>query len=170
MFINIVWLFSTFFRYYCSRYVFILFVYIKLTFYYVHQGGAASPANPSYTARELVYQMEAIKAKILLTHESNINTALEAAQQVGLPKSNILLFGDKAIDGVLTYKQVLLGSRHVVLQDLTPEETKDAVACLCFSSGTTGNIFWILNEGNTKYLTSIIINTLSGKSKGVMTT
>ncbi|CEJ03052.1 hypothetical protein RMCBS344292_17043 [Rhizopus microsporus] len=109
-------------------------------------GGAASPANPSYTARELVYQMEAIKAKILLTHESNINTALEAAQQVGLPKSNILLFGDKAIDGVLTYKQVLLGSRHVVLQDLTPEETKDAVACLCFSSGTTG------------------------KSKGVMTT
>ncbi|CEI85554.1 hypothetical protein RMCBS344292_00015 [Rhizopus microsporus] len=109
-------------------------------------GGAASPANPSYTTRELVYQMEAIKAKILLTHESNINTALEAAQQVGLPKSNILLFGDKSIDGVLTYKQVLLGSRHVVLQDLTPEETKDTVACLCFSSGTTG------------------------KSKGVMTT
>ncbi|CEG80177.1 hypothetical protein RMATCC62417_14547 [Rhizopus microsporus] len=109
-------------------------------------GGAASPANPSYTARELVYQMETIKAKILLTHESNLNIALEAAQQVGLPKSNILLFGDKAIDGVLTYKQVLLGNRYAVLQDLTPEETKDAVACLCFSSGTTG------------------------KSKGVMTT
>lgn len=121
--------------------MFVLFVYIQLTLCYVYQGGAASPANPSYTTRELVYQMETIKAKILLTHESNLNIALEAAQQVGLPKSNILLFGDKAIDGVLTYKQALLGNRHIILQDLTPEETKDVVACLCFSSGTTGNIF-----------------------------
>ncbi|KAI7897203.1 uncharacterized protein EV154DRAFT_433354 [Mucor mucedo] len=113
----------------------------------VAAGGIASPANPAYTPKELAYQLEMTSAKVLIAHPTNVESALAAADLVGLPKSNVFVFGKQVINGVVPYYQAFLTSqRRADLIRLNAEEAKDTVAYLCFSSGTTG------------------------KSKGVMTT
>ncbi|KAI7855022.1 hypothetical protein BDC45DRAFT_507555 [Circinella umbellata] len=110
-------------------------------------GGVVSPANPAYTKEELAHQLEETKAKVLIAHVSNMDTAFAAAGSVGLSRSNIFVFGDNIVHGVQPYAKALLGDRYVELIDFeSPEQVRDTLAFLCFSSGTTG------------------------KSKGVMTT
>ncbi|CEP16256.1 hypothetical protein [Parasitella parasitica] len=103
-------------------------------------GGSATPANPAYTPKELAYQMEMTGAKILIAHPSNVELALIAADMVSLPKERIFVFGGSAINGVLPYSQVFFNERRASPIELTAEETKDSVAYLCFSSGTTGKL------------------------------
>lgn len=79
-------------------------------------------------------------AKILIVHPTNVESALAAADLVGLPKSNVFVFGQQAVNGVAPYFQVFLTSqRRADIVRLNAEEAKDTVAYLCFSSGTTGN-------------------------------
>lgn len=108
--------------------------------------GATSPVNPNYNVDELLHQLTACKAKVIVCHESNLKIALAAAGKVGIPKENVLLFGNTAVDGVQPFETVLFKDRKAVPKVLTYEEANDKIAYLCFSSGTTG------------------------KSKGVMTT
>ncbi|KAI9307111.1 hypothetical protein BJ944DRAFT_281646 [Cunninghamella echinulata] len=104
----------------------------------VAANGAVSPTNPRYSVNELTHQLKLSKAKILLAHPENIDIALKAAENVGIPKSNILLFGNKSINGVLPYRDVLMKDRRATLVPLTPEEIRSKPCFLCFSSGTTG--------------------------------
>ncbi|CAO3689637.1 unnamed protein product [Rhizopus stolonifer] len=108
--------------------------------------GAVSTANPNYNIKELSYQLDQIKAKVLVCHESNLKTALVAARRTGIPRKRIFLFGDQSIQGIKPFKTALVKERKVTLVELSYQEAKTKVAYLCFSSGTTG------------------------KSKGVMTT
>ncbi|CAO3703640.1 unnamed protein product [Rhizopus stolonifer] len=112
----------------------------------VAANGAVTTANPNYNVKELSYQLEQTKAKVLICHLENLKTALSAAKKVGIPKDRIFIFGDETIQGVQPFSSALIKQRKVTLVDLTHEEAKEKVAFLCFSSGTTG------------------------KSKGVMTT
>lgn len=108
--------------------------------------GATTTANPNYNVEELTYQLEMTKAKVLICHEENLDTALKAAERVGILKKNMFIFGDKAVNGIQPFQTALIRQRKAVPAELTHEQAKDKVAYLCFSSGTTG------------------------KSKGVMTT
>ncbi|KAK4516851.1 uncharacterized protein ATC70_000176 [Mucor velutinosus] len=112
----------------------------------VAANGATTTANPNYNIEELSYQLEMTKAKVLICHEENLETALQAAERVGILKKNIFVFGDKAVKGIQPFQTALIRERKAVPAELTHQEAKDKVAYLCFSSGTTG------------------------KSKGVMTT
>ncbi|KAG0167571.1 hypothetical protein DFQ28_004589 [Apophysomyces sp. BC1034] len=100
-------------------------------------GGATSPANPAYTAHELAYQLSETKAKVLVAHQTNIETALEAAKSVGLPPSHVFVFGGSVVKGIRPYSELLV-QRLAVPVEYNYEEAKDTVAILCFSSGTTG--------------------------------
>jgi long-subunit acyl-CoA synthetase (AMP-forming) len=78
-------------------------------------------------------------ARIIIAHPSNVESALAAAELVGLPKSNIFIFGNETVNGILPYKQVFLSSeRKASIIKMNAQEAKDTVAYLCFSSGTTG--------------------------------
>ncbi|KAI7907900.1 uncharacterized protein BX663DRAFT_492334 [Cokeromyces recurvatus] len=112
----------------------------------VAANGATTPANPNYNVEELAYQLEMTKAKVIICHEENMKNALVAAEHVGIPRKNVFIFGNKAIDGVQPFETALMGDRRAFPEELTYEQAKEKVAYLCFSSGTTG------------------------KSKGVMTT
>lgn len=101
-------------------------------------GGSTTPANPAYTPKELAYQLEMTKAKVLIAHPSNVELALAAADLVGLAKDRIFLFGDKSVSGVLPYSQVFLNQRRATPVEFTAQQAEDSVAYLCFSSGTTG--------------------------------
>ncbi|KAJ1302096.1 hypothetical protein OPQ81_000927 [Rhizoctonia solani] len=107
-----------------------------------------SCANPIYTKDELVYQLQATRSKLLFAHPTNIQVALQAAQEVGIEKSRIitLLSTDKqlnaAIHGILTIDQLInegLTSRAYFKEKrLSLGENKTKVAFYSFSSGTTG--------------------------------
>jgi acyl-coenzyme A synthetase/AMP-(fatty) acid ligase len=100
---------------------------------------------------ELVHQLEMTKAKLLIAHPSNVDTAVKAAMTVGLPKSNILLFGDKSVDGLLTFRQALFSERRAAPVEIKPHEVRTRVAYLCFSSGTTGNFAFSEHKNRTDY-------------------
>ncbi|KAI9257311.1 hypothetical protein BDA99DRAFT_516103 [Phascolomyces articulosus] len=110
-------------------------------------GGIISPANPLYTKEELAHQLRETKAKIIIAHPMNVETAFEAADIVGLDKTKVFVFGDNVVKGAEPYTKKLLGNRVAEPADFqSPEQARETIAFLCFSSGTTG------------------------KSKGVMTT
>lgn len=88
--------------------------------------------------RELVHQLEQTKAKVMIAHPENIDRALQAAAQVNLPKQNVFIFGDKPVKGLQPFKTALMGTRRAEICYLSPAESKDVTAYLCFSSGTTG--------------------------------
>lgn len=121
----------------------------------VAAGGSTTTANPSYTSRELVYQLEMTRAKVVIAHESNVQVAIEAAGTVGIPKSNIFVFGEQVVRGILPYTQVLLSNRRAIIEELSSEDADNRVAYLCFSSGTTGR-----SKGVMTTHTNIIANIL----------
>lgn len=87
---------------------------------------------------ELSYQLEQTKAKVIICHEENLETALIAGARAGVQKKNIFIFGDKAVNGVQPFQTALIRERKAVPEDITHEQAKEKVAYLCFSSGTTG--------------------------------
>ncbi|KAI9322595.1 hypothetical protein BX666DRAFT_2128669 [Dichotomocladium elegans] len=113
-----------------------------------HVCGAASPANPNYTPRELVHQLLQVKAKVLIAHPANYLNALEAAREVGLPRDRIFLFGNQSFGGCLPFKS-LMKQRTAQIVQLSPEEAKELPAYLCFSSGTTGQSKGVMTTQST---------------------
>ncbi|KAG2173429.1 hypothetical protein INT44_008781 [Umbelopsis vinacea] len=112
--------------------------YAVVMFGTVAAGGALTPANPAYTAKELQYQLEQTKSKIVIASAETLAVALEAAKLAGIPKSNVFLFDDREIDGVQPYTKVLLADQEMEAVEYTYEEACSTIAYLCFSSGTTG--------------------------------
>ena len=87
----------------------------------------------------MAHQLHEAKAKIVIAHPLNVETAFAAADLVGLSKSNIFVFGDDAVKGAEPYSKQLLGSRFAKpFKIKTAEQAQETIAFLCFSSGTTG--------------------------------
>ena len=113
-------------------------------------GGIFTGANPTYVARELAYQLQDSDARFLITAEGSLETALQAAQTVGMDKSRIFLFDD----GTATFNGTGTGQRRVrhwshllatpeesaafAWANLTTDDELNKTASLNYSSGTTG--------------------------------
>lgn len=110
--------------------------------------GIFTGANPTYVARELAHQLRDSGAKFLITADENgsLETALEAAAQVGLSKDNVFIFDDATYEGK---GESRLGIRH--WNDLIASKAegkafsrreldspRTTTCCLNYSSGTTG--------------------------------
>ena len=59
-----------------------------------------SPANPSFSVDELVYQLDTTKASLIFVHSSVFGVALEAAKVSGIPSENIVLIDTAQPNGV----------------------------------------------------------------------
>ncbi|KAL2198596.1 hypothetical protein P885DRAFT_32273 [Corynascus similis CBS 632.67] len=111
----------------------------------VHRlSGIATPANVAYSASELEHQLRSSGAKALFTCVPVLETALQAAKAVGIPKDKIFLMdlpnqarkpGFKTVDDL-----VELGQSLPDLEPLRWVKGQGArqVAFLCYSSGTSG--------------------------------
>ncbi|GAA5900297.1 acyl--CoA ligase [Sporobolomyces salmoneus] len=114
------------------------------------QGGIVSPANPSYNASELAYQITTVDkhypVKLLLCHPDSIVDAVKACEQVGLDSRIIVLIhaggsNNELARGFPTLDDVVAESKNNNLPPqitLSKEEAKTKLAFLSFSSGTTG--------------------------------
>jgi 4-coumarate--CoA ligase len=109
-------------------------------------GGIFTGANPGYVARELAYQLKDSGAKFLLSADASLELGIEAADSIGMSKDRIFLFEDKVFEGtgnprlgVANWNTLFASeaeSKDFVWHE--PEEPRDAVCCLNYSSGTTG--------------------------------
>ncbi|CAG8745642.1 15263_t:CDS:2, partial [Acaulospora morrowiae] len=115
-------------------------------------GGIVSPANPTYTVKELSFQLSNSGASMIISYPSCLSTIIEAAAEVGIPRSKIFLIGDKEVDGFQPYSTLFI-DREFEPVEYTPEEVKNTVAILCYSSGTTGK-----SKGVQTTHTNIIAN------------
>ena len=118
-----------------------------------------SGANPSYTADELVYQIQTAKATVLFLHPDSLSVGLAAARAAGIRSDRIVLFDrphvadvaspppaalDLGVDvrALITLDELvhegLAQPRRWAEPRLKPGEGKTKLALLFFSSGTTG--------------------------------
>lgn len=111
-------------------------------------GGVFTGANPTYTPRELAYQLTDSGATYLLCSDGGLDTAVEAAKSIGMGLDRVFLFNSAVYDGQgqgvkgTRYWGELIaseqeGSRFAWDPLSTPAEADRALA-LNYSSGTTG--------------------------------
>lgn len=103
-------------------------------------GGIVSPANPSYTAEELAFQLKDSGAKALVTQKPFLKVAVKAATQAGISEDRIILIGDDR-DESMRFKHFssirnLAGTNRY---RRTKAHSRNDLAFLVYSSGTTGH-------------------------------
>lgn len=111
-------------------------------FFGVHwAGGAASTANPTYTAKELGFQMKDSRAKGIATQLPFLEVALEAAKAAGIPEERVILVGDaRDPSGRFKHFTEIRGSTGTGAGAARPAgvDPKRDAAFIVYSSGTTG--------------------------------
>ncbi|KAI2640413.1 acetyl-CoA synthetase-like protein [Hypomontagnella submonticulosa] len=110
-------------------------------FFGVHwAGGACSTANPTYTAKELAFQMKDSKVVGIVTQVPMLPTVLEAAKTIGLPEDRIILLGDgRDPTGKFKHFTEIRATSLLGIPTLRPRlDAKKDTAFLVYSSGTTG--------------------------------
>ncbi|KAF4466254.1 4-coumarate-- ligase 7 [Fusarium albosuccineum] len=118
--------------------------YLPLTHAVHRASGIVTPASAAHSSSELEHQLRSSGAKALFTCVPLLDTALKAAQAVGIPEKNIFLLpipGSppnnrfKYIEDLISEGQSL---PPVSTLEWTPGQGKRQVAYLCYSSGTSG--------------------------------
>lgn len=116
-------------------------------------GGVFTGANPGFVPRELAYQLKDSGASFMIAADASLETALEAANEAGLPKDRVYIFdavndprGNKPGPGKEGRR---LETRHwtELIQtdkaqasewDWAEPSDPSETCCLNYSSGTTG--------------------------------
>ncbi|KAH9809189.1 putative 4-coumarate--CoA ligase 5 [Teratosphaeria destructans] len=105
-------------------------------------GGRVNGASPAYTFDEVSHALRTASTKFVFTLPSSLSVAVQAAAQVGLPKSNIFLLEGEA-EGFVSLRS-LIGIGGSPEQAPPPyklprgKSNKEVCGYLNFSSGTTG--------------------------------
>ncbi|KAF4447301.1 hypothetical protein F53441_9144 [Fusarium austroafricanum] len=111
-------------------------------------GGIFTGANPGYVTRELAHQLKDSETLFMIAAEGVIEVALAAASQVGMKTSQVFLLDSTWLDSAVE-TQAQEGSRHWTeliaskskgekFAWVEPNNSKDSVCSLNYSSGTTG--------------------------------
>ncbi|OSX62667.1 hypothetical protein POSPLADRAFT_1141924 [Postia placenta MAD-698-R-SB12] len=110
-------------------------------------GAVVTPANPAYTAEELVHQLKISRATLIIVHPMVYHVAVTAACESGIALQKIVLV-EGASDAKTDFgshstisEMIQAGAGHAarfVERPLKPGEARKKLAFLCFSSGTTG--------------------------------
>jgi 4-coumarate--CoA ligase len=103
-------------------------------------GAIATCANPTYTERELTFQLKVSGAKFLILHPDSREIGLKAAEAAGIPLRNILTISD-SVDGLFGLNDFIAGGKSLPQVErigFRPGEARKRMAFLSFSSGTSG--------------------------------
>ncbi|KAI8637517.1 hypothetical protein BD408DRAFT_486165 [Parasitella parasitica] len=102
-------------------------------------GGAAAAIDQMSSVDLIAADLDIVQAKILIVHWDTLENSLAAAKIVGLPESNILVFGDLGFNNVRTVNETILkGNELAKPVEFSEQEMMNNPAYLYFTSGTTG--------------------------------
>ncbi|KAK0283286.1 hypothetical protein LTR91_002807 [Friedmanniomyces endolithicus] len=153
-------------------------------------GGIFTGANPTYVARELAYQLKDSGATFLITAESSLQTALDAADSIGFSRDRIYvsdegfstLRGDppESVRGLTHFSKLLApadSGTNFTWEDFSSHSEMDRTAVLNYSSGTTGvpkgvritHMNYIANCLQTEYMAALTpdYSTLVKQARGL---
>ena len=93
--------------------------------------------NPCWTPYEFEYALKLTKATRVFVQDQLLPTVVPAAKNVGM--KNIYVLGQK-IEGLRTFEEMVEDARSRAMAPVSPRAvTRDTLAYLMFSSGTTGH-------------------------------
>lgn len=110
----------------------------------VRSGGRVNGASPAYTLEETIHALKTADTKVLLTLPSSLAVAEQAAAEVGIARSQILLLEGSApgIESIQTLiaRAESKPSFKIIPTYRIPQSRSNKQICgyLNFSSGTTG--------------------------------
>lgn len=97
--------------------------------------------NPGYTQHELTHTTKIAKVKCILTQPALLKNILQAAEDNGIPKKNVIIFnpdGAKAPEGFLQWNDLLQHGEQDWVRFNDHETAYQTGAARLYSSGTTG--------------------------------
>ncbi len=112
-----------------------------LVFGLLQSGGGLTPSNPLYTRRELGHQMKSSGSVLVIAHSSMLETALAAADDVGLPRTRVILMDDARDKAFPTVAQIIAEGYKLTDDQVggpvvfTEKEIKGDPILLPYSSG-----------------------------------
>ncbi|KIJ39426.1 hypothetical protein M422DRAFT_210302 [Sphaerobolus stellatus SS14] len=106
-------------------------------------GAIITAANPTFGVEELVYQLKTTRAKVIISHPTSRDVAVEAARLSSIPESHIVYLPQTGAAPLEPYLDDLISEGlqskpSYVERKLNPGEAKTKLAFYSFSSGTTG--------------------------------
>ncbi|KAJ2446291.1 hypothetical protein IWW46_001007 [Coemansia sp. RSA 2440] len=96
-------------------------------------GAVCTPANPSYTPRELAHQLTNAQCKAIVVGDGMLDTVTQALDLLEHPIDHILALDESRTNGPTSIFRMLTNTAPA----FTPVDHNSA-AYLCYSSGTTG--------------------------------
>jgi 4-coumarate--CoA ligase len=103
-------------------------------------GAIATCANPTYTERELTFQLKVSGAKFLIVNPSSRAIGLRAAQAADIPEKNVITISE-SVDGLRGVNEFIEKGKllpPIERVKFRPGEARKRMAFLSFSSGTSG--------------------------------
>lgn len=104
-------------------------------------GGIVTLVNSQYTISEMIHQLRDSAASVIVTHVSVLDTVLAVAEQVNIPRCNVLVLGEaQDPQGRVEHWQNLVPTSEGSLPNppVRISDPKTMPALLPYSSGTTG--------------------------------
>jgi 4-coumarate--CoA ligase len=103
-------------------------------------GAVPTCANPTYTERELAYQLSVSGAKYLIVQSASLAMALLAAKTANIPSENVIIIDShdpnySSIDDLAVQGKSLPAIQRISFRQ---GESRERLAFLSFSSGTSG--------------------------------
>jgi 4-coumarate--CoA ligase len=112
------------------------------TFYgVIAAGGVFSPASPSFKPPELARHIKQGMSNLIICTSDKKGTAIEAAKLSGVPLSRVLVLestGERSLKSIEGYIDCRSNQRIAWRKIVDPQELKDSLVLLLYSSGTTG--------------------------------
>ena len=104
-------------------------------------GGQFTGSNPAYTVGELAHHLRISKADLLITQPKNLDNAVKAAEEAGIPHDRVFVFNDATDSRFYDYPSWMTLLEYgqadwVSFNDRQRSEKTTAV--LSSTSGTTG--------------------------------
>ncbi|KAF2094440.1 4-coumarate-CoA ligase [Rhizodiscina lignyota] len=123
-----------------SSHIFMPVMYLGLS----AAGYIFTGCNPAYGVEEVVYQIQNTNCAAIFVEPALLSATLGAAAKLSFPHSRIFLFSDtecKPIQGLRDWRSILPSEQEASSwqwRRLSGSQSANTVACLNYSSGTTG--------------------------------